>query len=195
MKYMNPNHNFFFPLGGDKRDHMFLAPTRSTWMSLFFISLDIWHQVQHGQKVANTQSRQMVSCSGHTKFNHPSNYTIILISPHISVTEWKIKSNKSRRFGPWLACMCLKDTTNNNSYSALTNAFFLIVHCLNSSDKDCSRCLWPYFDAVALPHGDPHGQGDGRDNADVQQGETKTLAVLLGGYTGETGEAPEGKAT
>lgn len=42
------------------------------------------------------------------------------------------------------------------------------------------------FDAVAFPHGDPHGQGDGGNNADVQQGETQTLTVLLGGYTGET---------
>lgn len=65
----------------------------------------------------------------------------------------------------------------------------------NFSDTDISRRLWPYFDAVALPHGDPHGQGDGRDKADVQQGETETLAVLLTGYTGETGEAPESKAT
>lgn len=60
--------------------------------------------------------------------------------------------------------------------------------------KDSSRHLWPYSDAVARPRGDPHGQGDGRDIAYVQQGETETLAVLLGGYTGETGEAPEGKA-
>lgn len=173
---------------------MFLAPTRSTWMSLFFISLDIWHQVQHGQKVANTQSRQMVSCSGHTKFNHPSNYTTILISPHISVTEWRKK--KSKRFGSWLACMYIYMTLQIIIHTVhWLMLFFQIVHWFNSSDKDCSRCLWPYFDAVALPHGDPHGQGDGRDNADVQQGETKTLAVLLGGYTGETGEAPEGKAT
>lgn len=65
---------------------------------------------------------------------------------------------------------------------------------MNSSDREGSRRWWPYFDAVALPHGDPHGQGDGRDAADVQQGETETLAVLLAGDTGETGEAPEGKA-
>lgn len=60
---------------------------------------------------------------------------------------------------------------------------------------DISRRLWPYFDAVALAHGHPHGQGDGRDTAEVQQGETETLAVLLAGHTGETREAPEGKAT
>lgn len=52
----------------------------------------------------------------------------------------------------------------------------------------------PHLNAVALPHGDPHGQGDGRDAAEVvQQGETETLAVLLGGHAGEAGEAPEGK--
>lgn len=87
--------------------------------------------------------------------------------------------------------MCLKDITNNISYSALAHVF---VCFFNSSVKGSSRRLWPYFDAVALPHGDPHGQGDGRNTADVQQGETEALAVLLGGDTGETGEAPEGTA-
>lgn len=52
------------------------------------------------------------------------------------------------------------------------------------------------FDAVALPHGDPHGHGDGRDAAeDVQQGETETLAIIPGSSTGEAGTTPESKAT
>lgn len=52
----------------------------------------------------------------------------------------------------------------------------------------------PHFDAVALPHGDPHGEADGRDEAEiVQQGETETLAVSLGGHTGEAGETPKRK--
>lgn len=92
--------------------------------------------------------------------------------------------------------VCPKDVTNNiKCKHALTNAIFLRVYRFQPSDKDTSRQLWPYFDAVALPHGDSHGQGDGRDQAHVQQGETQTLTVLLGGHTGETGAAPEGKAT
>lgn len=56
--------------------------------------------------------------------------------------------------------------------------------------------MWPYFDAVALPHGHPHGHGDGRDaTEDVQQGEAETLAVFLGSFTGEAGAAPESKTT
>lgn len=56
--------------------------------------------------------------------------------------------------------------------------------------------MWPYFDAVALAHGHPHGEGGGRDAAeDVQQGQTETLSVLAGGHTGEAGEAPVSKTT
>lgn len=42
---------------------------------------------------------------------------------------------------------------------------------------------FPDLDAVALPHGDPHGHGDRRDEAaeDVQQGETEALPVFLAG--------------
>lgn len=51
-------------------------------------------------------------------------------------------------------------------------------------------------DAIVLPHGNPHRHGDGRDGTeDVQQGETKALAVPLCGSTGEARAAPEGKAT
>lgn len=56
--------------------------------------------------------------------------------------------------------------------------------------------MWPYFDAVALPHGDPHGHVDGRDEAEgVQQGETDALAVSLSGDTGKAGAAPESETT
>lgn len=56
---------------------------------------------------------------------------------------------------------------------------------------------FPDLDAVALPHGDPHGHGDRRDEAaeDVQQGETEALPVFLAGWTGEAGKAPESKTT
>ena len=55
--------------------------------------------------------------------------------------------------------------------------------------------LMSYSDAIALPHGDPHGHGDGWDCAtkDVQHGETKRLTVVSGSDTGKAGTAPEGK--
>ena len=50
----------------------------------------------------------------------------------------------------------------------------------------------PHFDSVSMPHGDPHGHGDGRDEAKyVQQGETETLSVVPDGDAGEAGTAPE----
>lgn len=50
------------------------------------------------------------------------------------------------------------------------------------------------FDAITMPHGDPHGHGDGWDAAeDVQEGKTETLPIFLGGYTGEAGTAPKSK--
>lgn len=53
----------------------------------------------------------------------------------------------------------------------------------------------PYTDAVTVPHGDPHGHGDGGDAAAdanvVQEGQTETLAVLFSGHTGEAGPAAE----
>lgn len=54
-----------------------------------------------------------------------------------------------------------------------------------------------YSDAVALPHGDPHGHRDGRDQAAkyFQQGETEALPIISGGYTGETWTAPESETT
>lgn len=46
------------------------------------------------------------------------------------------------------------------------------------------------LDAVAVPHGDPHGHGDGRDEAseaELQQGDTQILTKLLGGSACEAG--------
>lgn len=66
-----------------------------------------------------------------------------------------------------------------------------------TENSTTNRELRPHFDAVALPHGDPHGHGDGVDEAtkDLQQGETETLAVVPGGFTGEAGATPESKTT
>lgn len=54
-----------------------------------------------------------------------------------------------------------------------------------------------YLDAVAVPHGDPHGHGDRWDTEaeDLQQRGAEMFAELFGGLTGEAGAAPEGKAT
>lgn len=68
---------------------------------------------------------------------------------------------------------------------------------LATERKDQEQNVCPYFDAVTLPHGGPHGHGDGWDAKTevLQQGETETLPVILGGDTGEARQAPESKTT
>lgn len=52
--------------------------------------------------------------------------------------------------------------------------------------------LTTYIDAIAMSHGDPHGQSDGWDapTKHIQQGETEMLAVVFRGFACEAGETP-----
>lgn len=56
--------------------------------------------------------------------------------------------------------------------------------------------VFPYFDAITLPHGDPQAKSDWPDERPtkaLQQGETQTLAIVLAKFTGEAGATPEGE--
>lgn len=71
----------------------------------------------------------------------------------------------------------------------------VVLHICNIWILTECVCVWPHLDAVVVAHGHPHGHGDGTDAAEhVQQGETETLTKVTGGFTGEAGTAPEGKA-
>ena len=93
-------------------------------------------------------------------------------------------------FGGWIISFTLKYTVGQNNIDWDVN--------LSASLQPQQQKLEfrPYFDAIALPHGDPHWHADGRDAAeDVQQGEAETLAVLSGSSTGKAGTAPAGETT
>lgn len=49
--------------------------------------------------------------------------------------------------------------------------------------------FWPYGDAIAVSHGDPHGHGGRRDHAahPVGQRETEIFPVVSRSFTGEAG--------
>lgn len=71
-----------------------------------------------------------------------------------------------------------------------------LIHNQLTSCYQLRLTLRPHLDAVALPHGHPHGEGGGGDAAeDVQQRQTQTLPVLTRGHTGEAGQTPTSKTT
>lgn len=71
---------------------------------------------------------------------------------------------------------------------------FLIINYTNMNQSQSRKQT--NLDAVVIPNVRPHHHRSRMNTAaDVQQGETETLAKRFTGFTGETGAAPEDPAT
>lgn len=95
--------------------HLYLAPTRTIWMFLLFISLDIWHQTQGVQKVEQTQSLHMVPCREHT---------LILLTDSFnkSLSNLPVKSWNDHRVKSASRCCVKRWTTTRGSLPRCCNA-------------------------------------------------------------------------